>query len=212
MNARRVYVVDDEEPIRRSLRLMLTVEGYAVTLFESGNALLAASGGLMPGVLMLDLRMPGLDGMEVLQELGAEGAGLPTIVMTGHGDLTVTVAAFRRGAVAFLEKPFTRAAAVAALDKAFLKLEQPDAYRRQLGDAVRALERLAPQEREVLGHFAAGGTSEAIAAELSLGPDDLEAARLRIVSKLGVTELKDAVALALETGLPGESWPAPDIY
>jgi len=205
MSGRRIYIADDEEPIRRSLRLMLTVEGYAVTLFDSGNALLDAIEGLMPGVLMLDLRMPGKDGLDVLQELSASDTVLPTVVMTGHGDLPVTAEALRHGAVAFLAKPFTRGAAVDALDKAFLKLERPAQYQARLRDAARALEGLAAEERRLLDHLASGGTSEAIAAELSLGPDDLETARSRIVSKLGVAQIRDAIDLALEAGLAREA-------
>jgi len=205
MSGRRVYIVDDEEPIRRSLRLLLTVEGYAVTLFDSGDSLLDAIDGLVPGILMLDLRMPGKDGLEVLHAISARGTVLPTVVMTGHGDLPVTVAALRQGAVAFLPKPFTRAAAIAALDKAFLKLEQPEQYHGRLRDAARALEGLAAEDRRLLDHLAAGGTSETIAAELSLGPDELETARSRIVSKLGVAQIGDAIGLALEAGLAREA-------
>lgn len=205
MSGRRVYIVDDEEPIRRSLRLLLTVEGYAVTLFDSGDSLLDAIDGLVPGILMLDLRMPGKDGLEVLHEISARGTVLPTVVMTGHGDLPVIVAALRQGAVAFLAKPFTRAAAIAALDKAFLKLEQPEQYQGRLRDAARALEGLAAEDRRLLDRLAAGGTSETIAAELSLGPDELEAARSRIVSKLGVAQIGDAIGLALEAGLAREA-------
>ena len=205
MSGRRVYIVDDEEPIRRSLRLLLTVEGYAVTLFDSGDSLLDAIDGLVPGILMLDLRMPGKDGLEVLHESSARGTVLPTVVMTGHGDLPVIVAALRQGAVAFLAKPFTRAAAIAALDKAFLKLEQPEQYQGRLRDAARALEGLAAEDRRLLDRLAAGGTSETIAAELSLGPDELEAARSRIVSKLGVAQIGDAIGLALEAGLAREA-------
>ena len=201
MSKRCVYVVDDEEPIRRSLRLMLTVEGYAVTLFDSGVSLLDAIDGLVPGSLLLDLRMPGKDGLEVQQEITSRGIGLPTVVMTGHGDLSVAIAALRNGAVAFLEKPFTRVAAVEALATAFLKLEQPDVYDRQLTEAAQAVASLAEDERSVLGHLAAGRSHETIGADLSLSLDDLESLRLRILSKLSVGDIKDAIAIALAAGL-----------
>jgi two-component system response regulator FixJ len=201
MSKRYVYVVDDEEAIRRSLRLMLTVEGYAVTLFDSGVSLIDAIEGLVPGSLLLDLRMPGKDGLEVQQEINARGIGLPTVVMTGHGDLSVAIAALRHGAVAFLEKPFTRLAAAEALATAFLKLEQPDVYARRLTEAAQSVSRLAEEERTLLGYLAAGRNHETIAADLSLSPADLEDFRLRILSKLEVGDIKDAIGIALAAGL-----------
>jgi two-component system, LuxR family, response regulator FixJ len=201
MNKRCVYVVDDEEPIRRSLRMMLGVEGYAVTLFDSGVSLLNALEGLGPGSLLLDLRMPGKDGLEVQQEITARRGTMPTIVMTGHGDLSVAIAALGNGAVAFLEKPFSRAAAVSALETAFLLLEQPEAYQRRRQSAWRAVADPAEEERSFLQLLAAGGSYEAIAAELATNVSELDQLRSRVVTKLAVSDIRDAIAIAIGADL-----------
>ena len=107
---RTVYVVDDEDPIRRALRLMLTVQGYSVTLFSSGPSFLDVAESLVPGCLLLDVRMPEMDGIEVQRALIARRPALPVVVMTGHGDLTVAVAALQHGAARSLRSHSTRRA------------------------------------------------------------------------------------------------------
>lgn len=197
MSERRiVYVVDDEEAIRRSLKLMLTVQGYSVTLFASGAALLDAVEGLRPGALLLDIRMPGIDGLDVQRELAAREARLPTIVMTGHGDLSIAVAALGNGALSFLEKPFTRMAAKEALDAAFLSLENPDAYDRQVAHAVDRLQALGEMERDTLRLLAKGSSTDAIARDLRAEASAIEMAQSRILSTLGVGTMSAALRIA----------------
>ena len=129
MSARCVHVIDDEDAIRRSMQLMLRVMGYEAQAFESGVSFLAAQSEITNGCVLLDLRMPEIDGLEVQRRLNAGGSDHSVIVMSGHGDLGLAVTAMEQGAVAFLEKPFPRAALQQVLEVAFLRLEDPDGYR-----------------------------------------------------------------------------------
>ncbi|HET9639251.1 MAG TPA: response regulator [Allosphingosinicella sp.] len=201
MARRTVYVVDDEEPVRRALKMMLSVSGYAVTTFDSGASLLKVAEALEPGAVLLDIRMPDMDGIEVQGHLVARGIALPIIVMTGHGDLAVASSALRRGAVAFLEKPFAKATLVSALDDAFLKLEEPEAYEGQLAAAAAAVHSLGEEDRGLLASLAAGLSNEEIATDLGVGTAVVEVRRARLFSQLGVDTLNEALRMACSAGL-----------
>ncbi len=204
MAKRHVHVVDDEEPVRRSLSLMLKVSGYSVTSFESGAALLEAAETLVPGVLLLDVRMPDIDGIEVQRRLVTRRIDLPAVVMTGHGDLSVALAAIQAGAVGFLEKPFAKATLTQALEVAFLKLEDPGAYAGHLSAAAEAVEGLEPDDLALLGSLAAGRSNEKIAAALGVSPAAAEVRRARLFSELGAENINEAVRIAFAAGLRPE--------
>ena len=201
MARRTVYVVDDEEPIRGALRLMLTVQGYAVTMFNSGPSLLGVVDALVPGCLLLDVRMPEMDGIEVQRHLAERGAGLPVVVMTGHGDLGVAVAAMQNGAISFVEKPFTKSVLQQALGSAFLKLEDPAGYMRHRDGAAAAVAALGEDERAVLVRLAAGRSNAKIAAELGLSPAIVEVRRARLLAELGAEHVSDLLRVAFAAGL-----------
>ena len=198
---RRVYVVDDEEPIRRSTRLMLTVQGYEVSAFENGRALIEVCTALQPGAVLLDMRMPGMDGLEVQRALLARSSPHAVVVMSGHGDLAVAAAALRAGAVAFLEKPFARAAIDRALAAAFLKLVFFFGFVAELGKARARVMALGEGERAVLAGLTHGSSNEAIAAALGVSSQTVDARRARLFADLGVDTLPDALALAFAAGL-----------
>lgn len=206
MAKRTVHVVDDEEPVRRSLALMLRVSGYSVSTFDSGTSLLDAAEALVPGVLLLDIRMPDMDGVEVQRQLASRGVGLPVVVMTGHGDLSVAAAALRRGAVAFLEKPFAKAALVRSLDAAFLSLEDPEAYGRQRSAAAASVRALSEADRMLLASFASGRSTDAIAAELGISTASAEVRRARLFSAFGVEGSNDALSEAPAASLRPSDW------
>ncbi|MGZ8998828.1 MAG: response regulator transcription factor [Allosphingosinicella sp.] len=207
MEKRWVYVVDDEEPIRRSLRLMLATRGYQVTMFESGSSLLNVWDALLPGCILLDIRMPEMDGLDVQKKLNAEDASLPIVFMTGHGDIAIAASALRSGAAAFVEKPFSKASVIEALAIAFLKLEDPVGYDEHLASAVRAVGRLTPGEMAVLEGMTAGCSSEAIAAEMGASGAEIDVLRARLFSSLGVGSVADALRIGFAAGL-GLSTPA----
>jgi two-component system response regulator FixJ len=201
MARRTVYVVDDEEPVRKSLKLMLSISGYAVTIFDSGAALLNVAEALVPGVLLLDIRMPDMDGIEIQSLLSGRNGALPIIFMTGHGELAVACSALQGGAVAFLEKPFAKATLTQALDAAFLKLEEPEAYDRQLAAAAAAVHQLEEDDRALLVSVAAGLSNEKIAIALGVVTAAVEVRRARLFAQLGVETLSEALRMACAAGL-----------
>lgn len=203
MARRTVYVVDDEEAVRKSLKLMLSVCGYAAATFESGAALLNVAESLVPGAVLLDVRMPDMDGVEIQKHLASRGSALPIVVMTGHGDLAVAASALQAGAVAFLEKPFAKATLTQALDEAFLKLEDPAAYERRLAAAAESVRALGDEDRALLTSLASGLSSEAIASELGIGSATVEVRRARLFAELGVDNLNEALRLAVAAGIHG---------
>jgi two-component system response regulator FixJ len=196
-----VHLVDDEEPVRRALALMLKVSGYAVSTFDSGKGLLDAAEALVPGALLLDVRMPDMDGIEVQTHLANRGVELPVVVMTGHGDLSVAAAALQAGAVAFLEKPFPKSALTKALDTAFLRLEDPQAFARQRSEAAACVHALSESERALLASLTRGRSSEGIAAELGISTASAEVRRARLLSELGAESINEALSMAFAAGL-----------
>lgn len=196
MDARRVYVVEDEEPIRRSLRLMLRVLGYEAQLFESGASFLAALPDLASGCVLLDLRMPQIDGLEVQRRLASTGTGHSVVMMSGHGDLGMAVTALEQGAIAFLDKPFSRAALEFALHHAFERLEDLEAHRRHLRSAALAVQRLSAADREVLELMARGRDKDDIARQTGLADVDVELSRSRIFAEFGVETITEALHVA----------------
>ena len=206
MAKRTVHVVDDEEPVRRSLALMLKVNGYSVSTFDSGASLLNVAEALVPGALLLDIRMPDMDGIEVQRRLAGGNVRLPIIVMTGHGDLSVAVAALQAGAVAFLEKPFAKAILIEALETAFLKLEDPEAYERQLSAAAGLVAALDEDDRALLASLAAGHSNERVASDLGVSSAAAEVRRARLFSHLGVENISEALRIAFAAGLHPSDW------
>jgi two-component system response regulator FixJ len=196
MAKRRVYVVDDEEPIRRSASLLLKVAGLDPEAFEAGQALLDVVDALVPGAILLDMRMPGLDGIEVQRALRERGSPHPVVIMTGHGDLNAAVTALESGAVAFVEKPFSKAGLIEMLDLAFLKLEDPEGFSARSRDAQARIAALGTVELEVLAGLTRGRSSEEIGTELSLGVREVEVRRARIFDQLGVDGVTGALNVA----------------
>jgi two-component system, LuxR family, response regulator FixJ len=192
----RVYLVDDEEVIRRSLGVMLKLAGYECALFGSGSELLYRVEGLAPGCILLDMRMPDMDGLEVQHCLSGRGVTMPVVFMTGHGDLAVAAAALHGGASDFLEKPFDRATLIAGLERARLKLTDPAGYRAARDVAARAVGALSDRERSVLAAFGRGLSNRVAAETLSLDVAAVEAMRTALIEKLGGRTLSDAVRIA----------------
>jgi two-component system response regulator FixJ len=197
----QVYLVDDEEVIRRSLGVMLKLAGHECTGFGSGAELLAEVERLEPGCILLDVRMPDMDGLEVQRQLGLRGVTMPVVFMTGHGDIAVAVTALRGGASDFLEKPFERAALLAALERARLKQADPEGYRLLRAEAGSAIARLTDGERAVLAALGQGLSNLAAAEALALEVAAVESMRAALIEKLGGHTLADAARIAHLAGL-----------
>jgi two-component system response regulator FixJ len=201
MTGRNVYVVDDEEPIRGALKMMLGVQGFSATLFASGRSFLDVADALVPGCVLLDLRMPDIDGLEVQRLLVDRRDDIPVVMMTGHGDLGVASTALRNGAVGFVEKPFARATLRRALDAAFLKLEDPARYEALIAQSRQSLDALEEEDRRVLSQLAAGRSNELIAADLEVSTAAVEVRRARLFLALGIDSVNEAVTIAFAAGL-----------
>ena len=196
MTARRVYVVDDEEPIRRSLHLMLRTLKFAPRTFADGPELIESLPGLDAGCVLLDLRMPEIDGLEVQRRLIAASAPHSVIVMSGHGDLGVALTAMEQGAIAFIEKPFSRATLEQLLAIAFLRLEDFDGYAGHLRSATADVSGLSADDRSVLDLIVRGHDLESITGQTRLTLAAIELAGSRIFARLGARSLVDVLRIA----------------
>lgn len=191
-----LYVVDDDDAIRRSLAFLLKTSGFAVQVFEGGLPFLKAAAGLEPGCVLLDVRMPDMDGLEVQRELRARGVMLPVIIMTGHGDIDMAVAAMKAGASDFIEKPFEKATLLACIESA----RKQSIATRGLGvraqEAQARLNILTDREREVLDGLVEGLPNKTIAYDLGISPRTVEIHRANLMQKLEVRSLAEALRIA----------------
>lgn len=191
-----VHLVDDDAAIRRSAGFMLKTSGYQVQTYESGVDLLKQAGGLKQGCILLDIRMPSMDGLEVQQALQEKGVTLPVIIMTGHGDITLAVRAMKAGAVDFIEKPFGKETLKSSLDEGFRRLSQKGVTGERKKDAQVRLQGLTPRERDVLDGLAQGLPNKTIAYDLGISPRTVEIHRANLMTKLGVRSLSEALRVA----------------
>lgn len=193
---RLVHLVDDDEAVRRSAGFMLKTSGFQVRTYESGVELLKAVASLEAGCILLDIRMPGMDGLEVHQALKDKGVTLPVIIMTGHGDVALAVQAMKGGAIDFIEKPFEKAVLLAAIDQGLAHLRRAAADRTSADDAAVRLQKLTAREREVLDGLAKGLPNKTIAYDLGISPRTVEIHRANLMTKLEVRSLSEALRLA----------------
>jgi two-component system, LuxR family, response regulator FixJ len=201
MTDKRVYVVDDDEAIRRSLNFMLRTSGHMVDQFTCGEEFLKVASKLDPGCVLLDIRMPGMDGLEVQQALAREGVTLPVIIMTGHGDVNLAVRAMKAGAIDFIEKPFEKATMMSALEQGFGKLGESDLRKLRAQEAATRLEALTARERDVLKGLVEGLPNKSIAYDLGISPRTVEIHRANLMTKLDVKSLSEALRIAFAAGL-----------
>lgn len=193
-----VYIVDDDASVRDSLSLMLRFRGLLTREFDAAEAFLAAWRPDWRGCLLLDLRMSGMDGLALQQALAGRGSRLPIIFITGHGGIAQARAAFRDGAVDFLEKPLDHDALFAALAEALRRDSE-----RRLADDRRAelnarMARLTERERQVLDRVVAGRQNREIAAELVISPRTVEVFKARMMEKMQARSVPELVKLVLE--------------
>jgi two-component system response regulator FixJ len=197
---RLVHLVDDDEAIRRSVGFALRTSGFQVRAYESGIEFLKSVPHLENGCILLDIRMPGMDGLEVQSALSEKGITLPVIIMTGHGDVSLAVQAMKAGAVDFIEKPFEKAVLLAAIDHGIERLRRSAAEVDSAEEAWVWLQALTAREREVLDGLAKGLPNKTIAYELGISPRTVEIHRANLMSKLGVKSLSEALRIAFAAG------------
>ena len=193
---RIVHVVDDDAAVRRALVRLLRSEGLEAVAYETAQAVLNAAPSLSSGCILLDLQMPGMDGLELLARLGELGIELPVIVVTGHGDVPTAVQAMKAGAVDFIEKPIDETQLFAAIDAALS--EKKFAVRdRAVAGATQRMALLSPRERQVLKAIAVGRPSKLIAYDLGISVRTVEVHRAHMLDRLGVRNMAEAIRIAV---------------
>jgi two-component system response regulator FixJ len=196
-----VHVVDDDRDVRRSISFMLGVADLHSRPFASGADLLESLEEIQPGAILLDIRMPEMDGFQVMAALAERGIEWPVVVMTGHGEVSVAVQAMKAGAVDFLEKPFGEDVLLASLTRAFglLKDRAEKAERRTAAQGRIAL--LSSRESEVLRGLMAGHSNKLLARRLDISLRTVEMHRANMMDRLQVSSLAEALTLAVQAGV-----------
>ena len=192
-----VHIVDDEEPVRKSLAFLLTMAGFTVRVHESASAFLDIAGTLPKGCLITDLRMPDMSGVDLLSKLTAADALMPAIVITGHGDVPMAVAAMKAGALDFIEKPFDDERLIESIQRAAERIPEASSA---VDDAVAIrcrIDQLSERERQVMTAVVAGLPNKTIAFNLNISPRTVEVHRASVMSKMQARSLPELVRMTL---------------
>jgi two-component system response regulator FixJ len=197
-----VYLVDDDEAFRDSLRWMMRAAGYRVEVYATAEHFLATHERDAGACLVLDLRMPGMSGLELQEELIRREERIPTIFVTAHGDVALAVRAVKRGAFDFIEKPFPGQALLALVREAVRQDRRELVAATQSRDVAERLAALSPREHEVMKLVMQGKTNKTIAAELAIGVKTVETHRAHMMEKLGATSIAELVRIVLAASLP----------
>jgi two-component system response regulator FixJ len=192
-----IFVIDDQQSVRHALGEMLSVFGFNVETHESADAFLAALDRARPGCVVADVRMPGTDGIELARELARRKISLPVVLISGHADVPMAVAAIKAGAEDFIEKPVDDVQLLAAINRS---LARTLARQQSLGDLQHQFERLTAREVEVMDLVVQGYTSQAIAARLDISPRTVESYRVQIMDKMKAPSVAVLVRLAIRLG------------
>lgn len=202
---RIIHLVDDDESIRRSTGFVLKTAGYHVISHVSGVTFLGEVAQAEPGCILLDVRMPQMDGLEVQRTLNDRGVMMPVIVFTGHGDISIAIQAMKAGAVDFIEKPFERATLLCAVETAFDRLDDSAKRAASAVEASMKIAALTSREREVLIGLAHGYPNKTIAYDLGISPRTVEVHRANLMQKLHVRSFSDALRIAFAAGFADDA-------
>lgn len=200
-----VHVVDDDEAVRRSLAMLLASFGLITETYDSAEAVLSRLPGLRPGCLVIDIRMPGMDGLALQAELAQRGCGLPVVVVTGHADVGLAVRAMKTGAVDFIEKPYSEDDVLRAVTSALARMADARQSSASIDAAQARIAGLTPRERDVLSRLVDGRPNKVIAHELGISPRTVEIHRANLMEKLGCRSLAEAVRIAITAGFNREA-------
>ena len=197
-----VFVVDDDPSIRKSLSLLLNSAGYGVKTFASAKEFLESERGTPgPACLVLDVKMPGLGGLDLQKELKSRNYVIPIIFITGHGDIPMSVQAMKKGAVDFLSKPFDDGDLLDAVKEALLKDSQARADLKEQQQCIQRLDSLTTREHEILTYLITGMLNKQIAYELNISERTVKAHRKQVLDKMGVDSIAQLVRLTEKVGI-----------
>jgi len=193
-----VHIVDDDPGVRKALALLMRSAGLRVQTYQSARDFLDRYDPDRPGCMILDIRMPGMSGLELQQELVARHEPIPIIILSGHGDIPMAVRAIKGGALDFIEKPFQNGTLLSLVAAGLARDRAARAERARRHDIARRLALLTPRERQVMEHLVHGELSKVAAAELGISTRTVEIHRARILKKLGVRSISEVVRMTLE--------------
>jgi two-component system, LuxR family, response regulator FixJ len=196
-----IHVVDDDDAIRDSLMFLLETAGYAGRGYGSAEAFLGVASGLAEGVLITDVRMPGMSGLDLVSQLKDQRFSLPIIMMTGHGDIPLAVEAMKAGVVDFIEKPFDDELLLKSIAAALAKANAGGGDDENTRALRLRFEALSPRERDVLQGVVAGKANKVIAYDLGISPRTVEVYRAGLMSKTGAGSVSELVRMALTLGV-----------
>jgi len=209
MSERLVHVIDDEDAVRRGVGFLLKTSGYLVRSWSCAHDFLHDLRHREPGCILLDVRMPEIDGLQLQQILRDRGVTMPVVVMTGHGDVGIAVQVMKAGAVDLLEKPFDRPELRQALDAAFARLESAATIATREAEADVLVHALTARERDVLCGLALGYPNKTIAYDLSISPRTVEVHRANLMTKFGARSLSEVLRIAFAARMGEQAWPPP---
>jgi two-component system response regulator FixJ len=195
-----VHVIDDDSALRDSIEFLLGSAGFSVRLFESAQMFLHILPEITGGCIVADVRMPGIDGIELLSRLQEGGCRLPVIIMTGHGDVPLAVKAMKLGAADFLEKPFEEEALIAAVGAALAGAMEVSPRDEIAAELSAKLASLSERERQVLHGLVAGQTNKEIARDFDLSPRTVEVYRAKLMTKLQASSISELIRFAMRVG------------
>ncbi len=197
MNDATVHIVDDDKPVRRSLKLLINSEGFNAREYDDGADFLERYTPAKPECLLLDLRMPGINGLDLQREMKARGLNVATVFLSGHGDIAMAVRAMREGALDFIEKPFKNAQLLERVRVCIGEDAEREQARINRQEAAARLATLTAREREVVDRLVEGKINKVIGAELGISTRTVESHRARVMKKLETRSLSDICKLVL---------------
>lgn len=192
-----VHVIDDDEAVRDAVGFLVRSTGHSVRTYDNADAFLAHLDQLEPGCVLTDVRMPGMTGIELMHRLNELNAGLPVVVMTGHGDVPLAVEAMKGGAVDFIEKPFDDDTLLAALKAALARGGDQQARTAERAAIARRLALLSGRERQVLSGVVKGLPNKVVAFELGISQRTVEVYRANLMSKMQANSLSELVRMVM---------------
>lgn len=195
-----VHIVDDEEAVRKSLAFMLTMNGFAVRVHQSATEFLDFAPSARDAVLITDLRMPDMSGVDLIRKLATVNGAIRPVVITGHGDVPMAVEAMRAGAVDFIEKPFDDTLIIEAIHRAADGLKPATDDGEDVNTVRARIDSLSERERQVLSAVVAGLPNKAIAYDLDISPRTVEVHRANVMAKMAAKSLPELVRMALAAG------------
>jgi len=196
-----IHIIDDDAAMRDSLAFLLDVNGYAARTYETADDFLKDAAAQTSSCIISDIRMPGMNGIDLVRKLRSDGTPCPVILITGHGDVALAVEAMKAGAADFIEKPFDDTALLDAIRIALDAGPATTSEATARKDAEARLAELSPRERDVLRGLVAGKINKVIAHELGISPRTVEVYRANLMAKTGARSMSELMRIALAAGL-----------